>query len=103
MPTPLDRAMNSKNTFLAFAGVVTAASIWTIWGQDLFPKESDPTGAPEEWSHEELRRWLAAVSDAASSSHIFEMPLVVPVMKDLGCVVVADYVAEKFTPEFEGH
>jgi len=51
---------------------------WSIWGQDLFPKEEDPTGGmlpyvvlltllkevadPEKWTREELRRWLAAVS-----------------------------------------
>lgn len=28
----------------AFAGVVTAAAAWSIWGQDMFPKEADPTG-----------------------------------------------------------
>jgi hypothetical protein len=30
--------------FEAFAGVVTAAAAWSIWGQDMFPKEADPTG-----------------------------------------------------------
>ncbi|KAH7336526.1 hypothetical protein BKA65DRAFT_506616 [Rhexocercosporidium sp. MPI-PUGE-AT-0058] len=60
MPTPLDRALNSKNTFLAFSGIVTAVAAWSIWGQDMFPKESDPTGDPETWTYEEMRRWLAA-------------------------------------------
>ncbi|KAH6673193.1 hypothetical protein B0J14DRAFT_592704 [Halenospora varia] len=60
MPTPLDRALNSKNTFLAFAGVVTAAAVFSIWGQDMFPQASDPKGDPETWTHDELRRWLAA-------------------------------------------
>ncbi|EPE32309.1 hypothetical protein GLAREA_07442 [Glarea lozoyensis ATCC 20868] len=60
MPTPIDRALNSKNTVLAFAGVVTAAAAWSIWGQDMFPKEADPTGDPDRWTMEELRRWLAA-------------------------------------------
>jgi len=60
MPTPLDKALNSKNTFLAFTGIVTAVAAWSIWGQDMFPKESDPTGDPETWTQEEMRRWLAA-------------------------------------------
>lgn len=60
MPTPLDKALNSKNTFLAFTGIVTAVAAWSIWGQDMFPREGDPTGDPEKWTREELRRWLAA-------------------------------------------
>ncbi|PYH36391.1 uncharacterized protein BO87DRAFT_374737 [Aspergillus neoniger CBS 115656] len=44
MPTPLDRALNSKNLFLGFAGMVTAAAAWAIWGGDMFPAEADPTG-----------------------------------------------------------
>ncbi|RDW68450.1 hypothetical protein BP5796_09107 [Coleophoma crateriformis] len=49
MPTALDRALHSKNTFLAFGGLITAAAVWTIWGQDMFPKESDPTGGTLFW------------------------------------------------------
>jgi len=61
MPTPLDKALNSKNTFLAFTGLVTAVAVWTIWGQgDMFPREQDPSGDPETWTKEEMRRWLAA-------------------------------------------
>ncbi|KAK3299323.1 uncharacterized protein B0H64DRAFT_388096 [Chaetomium fimeti] len=60
MPTPLDRAMKSKNAVLAFGGLVTGVAVWAIWGGDLFPQEQDPKGAPETWSREELRRWLAA-------------------------------------------
>ncbi|KAL3450100.1 hypothetical protein BJX65DRAFT_305561 [Aspergillus insuetus] len=44
MPTPLDRAMNSKNLVLGFAGMVTAAAVWAIWGNEMFPAESDPQG-----------------------------------------------------------
>lgn len=29
----------------------------------MFPKESDPKGDPDTWTHEEMRRWLSAVSD----------------------------------------
>ncbi|KAI1816730.1 hypothetical protein GGS20DRAFT_174213 [Poronia punctata] len=58
--TPLDRAMRSKNAVLAFSGLVTAAVAWSFWGGSLFPAESDPTGNPEFWTREELRRWLAA-------------------------------------------
>ncbi|KAF2725628.1 hypothetical protein K431DRAFT_336130 [Polychaeton citri CBS 116435] len=59
MPTPIDRAMNSRNFFLGFAGIVTAAAAWSIWGQgDMFPKEADPKGDPQEWTDDELLRWL---------------------------------------------
>ncbi|KAL2068702.1 hypothetical protein VTL71DRAFT_15040 [Oculimacula yallundae] len=71
MPTPLDRALNSKNTFLAFGGIVTAVAAWSIWGQDMFPKEADPSGDPETWTYEEMRRWLAAVSTLSSFSRNF--------------------------------
>ncbi|KAH6845499.1 hypothetical protein B0I37DRAFT_380317 [Chaetomium sp. MPI-CAGE-AT-0009] len=60
MPTPLDRAMKSKNAVLAFGGLVTGVAVWAIWGGDLFPREQDPKGDPETWTREELRRWLAA-------------------------------------------
>ncbi|RFU34614.1 hypothetical protein B7463_g1697, partial [Scytalidium lignicola] len=61
MPTALDKALNSKNTFLAFAGIVTAAAAWSIWGQgEIFPRENDPSGDPEIWTRDEMRRWLAA-------------------------------------------
>ncbi|PYI06562.1 hypothetical protein BO78DRAFT_343046 [Aspergillus sclerotiicarbonarius CBS 121057] len=58
MPTPLDRALNSKNLFLGFTGMVTAAAVWAIWGSDMFPAESDPTGDPENWTADEMLRWL---------------------------------------------
>ncbi|KAI6784892.1 uncharacterized protein J7T54_007986 [Emericellopsis cladophorae] len=61
MPTQLDNMMKSKNMVLAFGGAVTAAALWTIWGSDMFPAEQDPTGDPEGWSREDMRRWLAAV------------------------------------------
>ncbi|KAF2669657.1 hypothetical protein BT63DRAFT_425336 [Microthyrium microscopicum] len=68
MPTPIDRALQSKSAVLAFAGVITAASAWMIWGGDMFPQESDPTGDPETWSYEELNRWLRKRSLLPSSS-----------------------------------
>ncbi|KAE8351891.1 hypothetical protein BDV28DRAFT_158332 [Aspergillus coremiiformis] len=55
MPTALDRAMHSK---VCFAGMVTAAAAWAIWGSDIFPAEPDPTGDPETWTAEEMKRWL---------------------------------------------
>ncbi|KAI8308240.1 hypothetical protein K4K61_002853 [Colletotrichum sp. SAR11_59] len=61
MPTPLDNAMKSKNAVLAFGGLVTAVAVWAIYGGDMFPAGADPTGNPEEWTREEMRRWLAAV------------------------------------------
>ncbi|KEY68032.1 hypothetical protein S7711_06945 [Stachybotrys chartarum IBT 7711] len=60
MPTPLDNMMKSKNMVLAFGGVVAAAAAWSIWGGDMFPPEQDPTGNPEAWTREEMRRWLSA-------------------------------------------
>ena len=33
--------------FLGFAGIVTAAAAWSIWGQEMFPQLKDPTGDPE--------------------------------------------------------
>jgi len=58
MPTPLDRALQSKAAFVGFAGIITATAAWAIWGSDVFPAQPDPTGDPEGWSHEELCRWL---------------------------------------------
>ncbi|KAI9369930.1 hypothetical protein BJX61DRAFT_545132 [Aspergillus egyptiacus] len=58
--TPLDRALSSKNLFLGFAGMVTAAAVWAIWGEDIFPAESDPRGDPSSWTLDEMRRWLRA-------------------------------------------
>jgi hypothetical protein len=46
----------------AFTGIVTAVAAWAIWGGDMFPAAEDPKGNPENWTKEELRRWLAAVS-----------------------------------------
>ncbi|CAK4034479.1 Hypothetical predicted protein [Lecanosticta acicola] len=60
MPTPLDRALNSKNLFLGFTALVTAATAWSIWGGDMFPKPEDPKGEPENWTEEEMKRWLNA-------------------------------------------
>ncbi|EEY17250.1 conserved hypothetical protein [Verticillium alfalfae VaMs.102] len=64
MPTPLDNAMKSKvrDHMLAttFGGLVTAVAVWSIYGGDMFPAAADPTGNPEEWTREEMRRWLAA-------------------------------------------
>ncbi|KAJ5108967.1 hypothetical protein N7456_005642 [Penicillium angulare] len=68
MPTPLDRAMNSKCGELelilyhniGFAGMVTAVAAWSIWGTDVFPAEADPKGNPENWTVDEMRRWLRA-------------------------------------------
>ncbi|KAK8135419.1 hypothetical protein PG984_003359 [Apiospora sp. TS-2023a] len=57
--TPIDNAMRSKNAFLGFAALVTAATAYVIWGSDVFPAEGDPKGDPKDWTREELRRWLA--------------------------------------------
>ncbi|ELR01963.1 hypothetical protein VC83_02936 [Pseudogymnoascus destructans] len=57
-PTPIDKALNSRNTFAAFAGIVTAAAVWSIWGSDMFPAQPDPTGNPDDWTEQEIRQWL---------------------------------------------
>ncbi|PSK55197.1 hypothetical protein B9Z65_2586 [Elsinoe australis] len=61
-PTQLDRTMQSRNVFIGFAGLVTAVSVWMIWGQgDMFPKKKpakEPTGEPTTWSEDELRKYL---------------------------------------------
>ena len=59
MPTPLDRAFQSKNAVLAFGAAVGAAALYSIWGSDLFPGQQDPTGDPETWEISELRKWLS--------------------------------------------
>ncbi|KKA17983.1 hypothetical protein T310_8073 [Rasamsonia emersonii CBS 393.64] len=66
MPTPLDRMLNSKNLLLGFAGIVTAVAAWGIWGGDIFPAEGDPRGNPDDWTIEELRRWLRTVERASA-------------------------------------
>lgn len=86
-PTQLDRTMQSRvsrppwtiatsanatqNVFIGFAGLVTAVSVWMIWGQgDMFPKQKpakEPTGEPTTWSEDELRKYLTDVSVARMS------------------------------------
>ncbi|KAI1503644.1 hypothetical protein F5X99DRAFT_375084, partial [Biscogniauxia marginata] len=46
--------------FKVFSGLVTGALAWSLWGGQIFPNQADPTGDPENWTREELRRWLAA-------------------------------------------
>ncbi|KAJ4533697.1 hypothetical protein HRR77_008449 [Exophiala dermatitidis] len=62
MPTPLDKALQSRHLFFGFAGIVTLASLWSIWGGDMLPAEKDPTGDPDYWTETELRRWLKSAS-----------------------------------------
>jgi len=49
--------------FLGFAGLVTAVAAWGIWGGDMFPQAPDPRGEPENWTEEDMKRWLDSVSD----------------------------------------
>lgn len=53
----------------AFSALVTGAVAWSLWGGEIFPAEPDPTGNPEDWTREELRRWLAAVSNVILYMH----------------------------------
>jgi hypothetical protein len=41
MPTPLDRALQSRNAFFGFAGIVTAVAAWSIWYGTIFPPAPD--------------------------------------------------------------
>ncbi|KAK0864305.1 hypothetical protein LTR57_007898 [Friedmanniomyces endolithicus] len=68
MPTPIDRAMNSRNMFLGFAGLVTAVAAWGIWGGDMFPQAADPKGEPENWTEEDMKRWLDSRNLMAGST-----------------------------------
>jgi hypothetical protein len=52
----------TQNFFFGFAGLVTAAAAWSIWGGDMFPQVEDPKGDPQKWSEEEMRAWLNNVS-----------------------------------------
>jgi hypothetical protein len=47
-----------QNFFFGFAGLVTAAAAWSIWGGDMFPQTEDPKGDPQKWSEDEMRAWL---------------------------------------------
>lgn len=67
MPTPVDRALQSRNLFFGFAGLVALASFASIFGGDMFPAQKDPTGNPETWTEDELRRWLKNVWSWCSS------------------------------------
>jgi hypothetical protein len=78
--------LTAAECVVGFAGLVTVASLWNIFGGDMFPAEKDPTGGkkplrvpfsslqdfipqtdtwptdPNTWTETELRRWLKAVS-----------------------------------------
>ncbi|EUC36806.1 hypothetical protein COCVIDRAFT_86518 [Bipolaris victoriae FI3] len=57
MPTPIDRAVQQRGPFFAFAAIVAGVAAWSIWGQDIFPSQ-DPTGDPETWTHDQCVTWL---------------------------------------------
>ncbi|KAJ5142914.1 uncharacterized protein N7515_001701 [Penicillium bovifimosum] len=60
MPTALDKALNSKDSCIGFAGMVTAVAAYSILGSDVLPAQADPTGDPENWTVDEMKRWLRA-------------------------------------------
>ena len=35
-------------SYVAFAGIVTAVSAWSIWGGEMFPAEKDPVGGKND-------------------------------------------------------
>lgn len=49
--------------FLGFAALITGVTMYSIWGQDMFPREEDPRGEPETWTADQMRRWLESVSE----------------------------------------
>ncbi|EEQ33332.1 conserved hypothetical protein [Microsporum canis CBS 113480] len=53
-----ERTYSLVTIYPGFVGLVTAAAVWSIWGSEMFPAEADPTGDPEYWTFDELRRWL---------------------------------------------
>ncbi|TGZ79305.1 hypothetical protein EX30DRAFT_110362 [Ascodesmis nigricans] len=59
-PNLWGRLTNPKNAILAFAGIITAASMLAIFTDTpIFPPIAEPTGDdPETWSTFELREWL---------------------------------------------
>ncbi|KAJ5860845.1 uncharacterized protein N7529_008155 [Penicillium soppii] len=40
--------------------MVTAVAAFSIWGSDVLPAQADPTGNPEDWTLDEIKRWLRA-------------------------------------------
>jgi len=57
--------------FLGFAGLVTAATAWMVFGQgEIFPQPEDPKGDPQKWTEEEMRRWLRHVCSSSISNDI---------------------------------
>jgi len=76
-----------QNMFLGFAGLVTAATAWMVFGQgDIFPQADDPKGDPQKWTEEEMRRWLRNVCITVSMSSFFFLS---------NYASVADYNAEE--------
>ena len=52
----------SQNLILAFAGIVTGVTLWSIWNGDIFPSATDPKGDPQDWTEEQMKAWLNKVS-----------------------------------------
>lgn len=49
----------------------------------MFPSGDDPKGDPETWTHEELRRWLAAVSRHFVAFGITSAKIFIIIQRDL--------------------
>ncbi|PQE16996.1 STE24 endopeptidase protein [Rutstroemia sp. NJR-2017a BBW] len=52
----------------------------------MFPKEADPTGDPETWSREELRRWLAAVQRFAPEQQRYQGAIIGKSQSQYACI-----------------
>lgn len=48
--------LTTLDVFLGFAGLVTMASLWNMFGGDMFPPEKDPSGG--EYSRHLLTPWF---------------------------------------------
>ncbi|KAI5300072.1 hypothetical protein KEM55_000208 [Ascosphaera atra] len=60
-----ERRVTAKTLFLGFAGMIAAAAIWSIWGDDETPADQEgvPSGSlypGDEASSDELRELIAA-------------------------------------------
>jgi hypothetical protein len=49
--------------------MVTAVAAYSILGSDVLPAQADPTGDPENWTMDEIKRWLQAVCSTDSFRH----------------------------------
>ncbi|KAJ5486169.1 hypothetical protein N7530_000469 [Penicillium desertorum] len=68
--------VNGDAVSVAVERMVTAVAAYTIFGSDILPAQADPTGDPENWTMDEMRRWLQArgllPNEAATREELLE-------------------------------